>query len=90
MAVADRADVPGPLAVLVSALIMRLAYFDPSIRPFANALRLTGTYGAARGQGRRWRTEDVYSELVRKALPGRALAVLPPIGGTDPWGPAFI
>jgi hypothetical protein len=90
MGVADEADLPGPLAVFISALIMRLAYFDPSIEPFANALRLTGTFGAARGQGRRWRTADVYSELVRKALPDRALAVLPPVGGTDPWGPAFI
>jgi hypothetical protein len=90
MAVADEADMPGPLAVFISALIMRLAYLDPTIRPFADALRLTGTSGAARAQGRRWRTADVYSELVRNALPGRMLAVLPPIGGTDPWGPAFM
>jgi hypothetical protein len=90
MMVADEADVPGPLAVFISALIMRLAYVDPSVRPLADALRLTGTFGSARGQVRRWRTEDVYSELVRNALPGRMLAVVPQVGGTDPWGPAFI
>jgi hypothetical protein len=59
---------PTPVAVLIAALLGALSRSDPTLRPFADALRLTGTLGAGQGEVRLWNLEDVYTEDARRRI----------------------
>lgn len=83
MSMADATATPGPVAVFVSALLNRLAQTDPTLKPFADALRLTETLGSGAGYQRHFALNDVFSEEVIRRLPTHAF--------TDgEWAAAFI
>jgi hypothetical protein len=82
MSMADQQQTPGPVAVLIAALLVRLAHVDPTVRPFADGLRLTDTLGSARGLLRHFPVRDVYSEQVLGALPTRG-------NGEGDWASTF-
>ena len=60
---------PAPVAVFVAHLIERLSYSDPAVRPFADGLRLTDTWGYASGPQRIWSLADVFSGDVPRGAP---------------------
>ncbi|MDX6227027.1 MAG: hypothetical protein QOI76_417 [Frankiales bacterium] len=82
MSMADEEKTPGPVAVLIAALLVRLAYADPTVKPFADGLRLTDTLGSASGHGRYFPVRDVYSEQVLDKLPTHG-------NGIGDWASAF-
>ena len=66
---------PNPIAVLVSALIQRLAWVDRGLRPLADYFRLADVEGAGRGGMRPWPVDDVFSvETSRRLQAGDASA----------------
>lgn len=69
MTMADEENTPGPVAVLVASLLVRLAQADPSVAPFADGLRLTDTLGSASGFQRHYPVRTVYSDDVLAKLP---------------------
>lgn len=82
MTMADETDTPGPVAVLIAALLVRLSQTDPTVTPFADALRLTDTLGSGGGFQRHFPAWDVYSEGVIAKLPTHAF-------GDGDWASAF-
>jgi hypothetical protein len=71
------------IAALITHLLARLAYTDPTLRPLADNLRRTGTLGTSQGLTRSWDVKSVFSEIVRKQLPNQAFQT-----GSEFWGSA--
>jgi hypothetical protein len=46
MSMSDEENEPGHIAMLIAALINRLAMADPTVLPFADGLRVTNTLGS--------------------------------------------
>jgi hypothetical protein len=67
---------PKPVAVLIAYLIERLSYSDPTLKPFADGLRLTDTWGKGLGfdfdPPRRWNLGKVFNKGVLEAFPSQA------------------
>ena len=82
MSMADEATTPGPVAVLIASLLVRLAQSDPTVLPFADGLRLTDTLGSGSGLQRHYAVGDVYSEDVLARLPHQSF-------GSGDWAGAF-
>lgn len=82
MTMADEANTPGPVAVFIAALLVRLSQADPTIMPFADGLRLTDTLGSGSGYQRHFPVRDVYSDTVLAKLPTHAF-------GVGDWASAF-
>lgn len=61
------ADTFRPIAALLSNLIQRLAWSDPSLRDFADYYRLANLWGNALGVQRPW-PASVFSEDVRQSI----------------------
>jgi len=61
------------VASLIAHLLVRLSYSDPTLRPLADNLRLTGTLGEGSGATRVWDLDHVFSDTVRAQLPHRGL-----------------
>jgi hypothetical protein len=57
-----------PLAQLCGYLTQRIAWVDESVRPLADYLRVTGTWGASAGEMRPWALGEVYTEEVTTRL----------------------
>ncbi|MFC9472262.1 DUF6602 domain-containing protein [Nocardia sp. NPDC056952] len=57
-----------PIAVFITLLLGKLSYYDTSVRPIAEGLRVTGTGGRASGSVREWRLDEVFSERARVEL----------------------
>ncbi len=72
------------VASLITHLLVRLSYLDPSLRPLADNLRLTGTLGSESGPTRVWDLDSVFSDTVRAQLPFRGLQQ-----GDDDWASAL-
>jgi hypothetical protein len=64
---------PAPVAVLIANLFARLSYTDPGLRPVAQGLRLTETFGQGLGQPRLWNPAGVFSSHVLDQLASRTL-----------------
>ena len=62
---------PALAAVFIAFWIERPSYSDPTLRPFADRLRLTDTWGKglADRPPRRWNLDDVFDKPVREATP---------------------
>lgn len=69
MSMADESTTPGPVAVLIASLLVRLAQSDPTVLSFADGLRLTDTLGSGSGPQRHYAVHDVYSDDVLARLP---------------------
>ncbi len=82
MTMADEANTPGPVAVLIAALMVRLSQTDPTVSPFADGLRLTDTLGSGSGFQRHFPVRAVYSDAVLEKLPTHSF-------GTGDWASAF-
>jgi hypothetical protein len=75
MTMAEANSTPGPVAVLIATLLVRLAQTDPTVAPFADGLRLTNTLGSSSGPQRHFPISEVYGDLVTERLKsGRYLA----------------
>jgi hypothetical protein len=61
------------VASLIAHLLVRLSYSDPTLRPLADNLRLTGTLGEGSGATRIWNLDRVFADDVREQLPHRGL-----------------
>lgn len=61
------------ISSLITHLLVRLSYFDSTMRPLADNLVLTGTLGSGSGPTRVWSLDSVFSETVRNQLPYRGL-----------------
>lgn len=72
------------IAALITHLLARLSYTDPTLRPLADNLRRTGTLGTSQGLTRWWDVKSVFSEIVRKQLPNNAFQT-----GSEFWGSAI-
>jgi hypothetical protein len=81
----DRQNSPAPVAVFIAYLIERLSYSDPTLKAFADGLRLTDTWGAGAGPQRIWDLDDVFSEQVLPLLGSRSFAA-----GSVDWATAFL
>jgi hypothetical protein len=68
------------LASLIGLLFVRLSYFDSTLRPMADNLRLTGTLGGGGSLARLWDLSSVYSAGARTLLP---------YSKGNNWGPAI-
>jgi hypothetical protein len=71
------------IAALITHLLARLSYIDPTLRPLADNLRRTGTLGTSQGVVREWDVSSVFSEIVRGQLPNQAFQM-----GSEFWGSA--
>jgi hypothetical protein len=71
------------IAALITHLLARLSYTDPTLRPLADNLRRTGALGTSQGLTRAWDVSSVFSEVVRKQLPDQAFRT-----GSEFWGSA--
>jgi uncharacterized protein with von Willebrand factor type A (vWA) domain len=58
-----------------------------SIRPHADALRLTGTAGSMTGALRRWDMSDIFSFYVRRIIAEKGLNAFEPFDSE--WGLIF-
>jgi hypothetical protein len=73
-----------PVASLLTHLLARLSYIDPTLKPLASSLRFTGALGTTHGPARQWPIDSVFSEIVRRQLPHELFKQ-----GSDFWGAAF-
>ncbi len=59
------------IASLMTHLLVRLSYFDSTLRPLAYSLMRTGALGSLDGPQRNWNLDSVFSDEVRAQLPSR-------------------
>lgn len=78
MTMSDLENEPAPVAIFVASLVVRLAATDPTLRPFADGLRMTNTLGSGSGSQRWFPLTDVYENDVISQLPRR-------IGLSEDW-----
>jgi len=69
-----------PVASLITHLLARMSYTDPSLQPWADNLREMGMLGGLGGQARQWSLNAVYNETACDEL--RRIAAL---GEPNPW-----
>jgi hypothetical protein len=62
----------GPVGNFIASLIVSLAEGDPTLRPYADGLRLTETLGSGYGLQRHYPLEQVYTDELIKLLPHHA------------------
>jgi hypothetical protein len=80
MGPADHGSGPGnPIGVAVAALLQRLAWEDPGLRPIADYWRLAGLWGSGGGAQRLWDPNAVFSPSVASRVIAGALT------NGDPW-----
>jgi uncharacterized protein DUF6602 len=60
------------VASLITHLLVRLSYFDSTLRPIADNMVITGSLGRDRGPMRIWTLSDVFTPDTRSKLPHRA------------------
>lgn len=73
-----------PVGSLVAHLLGWLSYNDPTMRPFADSLRLAGLLGEGSGKARIWNLHDVFSDAMIQQLHIRGLGF-----GGEEWATAF-
>lgn len=57
-----------PVAMLISLLLNKLSYRDPSVKPIADGLRLTSKQGDLYGTARHWVLPEALSPQAREQV----------------------
>jgi hypothetical protein len=65
----EESEIYAPVASLITQLLARMSYNDPTLRPLATSFRVMGTLGQTQGKSRAWPLEEVYSAGAQAQLP---------------------